>query len=395
MKTSVNASKGFTLVELLVYIVLASIVITLASVFWFNSAVFAIQSKAKMKSSMDASQLMVYLEEDLSRIGANLDIKDSDISLDPFVYMDTNAASLDLSSFELHDEGLQDSLTYYSVIYDEDGNFDHKEVVSYYVKNDSLYRRFQKYDGSNAPSGTASTSLWADGVEEFDLKIGVAHIIDSLLGKDTLKTSDFVVGGTANPTLTESTEWLMVSGFVAGSDSKWTLANSGSEIGFNLAKGKTFQFKFVTVADDDMVSSHNPITDTLEVRLLKSDGSTIANVPAYVFYPGASGEKTERIYEFDPGVDVSGGRLVFKTKLQNIVGTPNLSMGQLTLHEVSQGKYTWYSPSDTTAAGFVDLKQFAKALQVELLVNHQANNKANSTRLKKIVGIPNNATSSN
>ena len=201
-----RSSRGFTLVELMVYMVVASIAVIIAARFFLDVTIMSADSKKRVKLGDEAQNIMLFLEEDLSRMGNKLDgvpvagssmgvsssAMDIEGSILPFAYMgySSTAASPgeeDSSSFRVVDDadasdGERDRVTFRTITYDLTTGFaDSLEEVTYSVDaSNRLVRTLTKYPLNATRTGLEAAvsdhpdavTYLADSVVTFKLQYG-------------------------------------------------------------------------------------------------------------------------------------------------------------------------------------------------------------------------------
>ncbi len=394
MSESLNVKSpksGFTLIELLVYIVLTAIVTTIASNVWFNSAIFSLNSKARMRSSSDVNQLMIYLEEDINRVGSNVDMELNVINTSTMAYNESHGGAVgDKSSFGFSNSGSTDSLGFYTLVYKTVGPdqvLDGVENVIYTIGGDSLYRRVIEMELDGTPL-TDNTVLMGDHITEFNIDVGQYDTSSVAFNSTDLIAPQFQAGGDLVIAPTASGGDITVSGFEKDKLSWWDVADStGSIRALALEKGATYEVKFQGRGNDDFASNFNKNEDELMIEILDASGGSLNNVAPYVFYPGMSGSTSDYSYSFSSPVTSTNAKLRFSVKLAKITGSPSFSFEDMSFELSNLGKYDWKSTNAEIDAG---VREQSKALRLTIVINNAINKRDNKSRIEKIIKIPNN-----
>ena len=147
--------KGFTLMELVVYMAIVGIVVLVAGQAFSNSTKFRVRTQNMLKSTAEAENVANLFKADVSQMGAksskeagNADggesYGDKFSEVNENVYMDPNnsdATKRDSSSFFIakKDDG-NDSLLFRRMRYDASGHYEAVEEIGWYVKDRKLMR---------------------------------------------------------------------------------------------------------------------------------------------------------------------------------------------------------------------------------------------------------------
>ncbi len=79
---NLNGQRGFTLVELAIYMVVASIAVTLAAHMWSMASVSNADTRKRAEINADMQDVLFFLDDDIGRIGAKTFLRDSSIHYD-------------------------------------------------------------------------------------------------------------------------------------------------------------------------------------------------------------------------------------------------------------------------------------------------------------------------
>ena len=187
-----GSKRGFTLMELMVYIAIMGIVVIVAGQAFSNSAKSRIRTQSMLKASEVAENVATLFKTDVAQTGAKSSMEthatsggeDTFSEVKGSVYMDTTEANRDFSSFRFIPESPApgenlEEFRIRRVRYSEDGHYEAVDEVTWLLVGDTLKRRCVVVDGANnddcAPKGTADDALtpftveMATGVEKFQV----------------------------------------------------------------------------------------------------------------------------------------------------------------------------------------------------------------------------------
>lgn len=154
--------RGFTLMELLVYMAIVGIVVVIAGEAFSNSTRFRIRTDNMIRATQEAENVATLFKEDVSQMGAKSAMDDNVVysGVQDNVYMDaTNADDdkKDSSSFILttDDDGFSDLKTR-RLRYGSDGAYRAVEEIHWYVENKELKRTCRIVDKAEGFALSAS-----------------------------------------------------------------------------------------------------------------------------------------------------------------------------------------------------------------------------------------------
>ncbi len=188
--------KGFTLMELMVYMAIVGIIVVVAGQAFSNSTKFRVRTQNMLKATQEAENIATLFRSDVSQMGAksSLETKAADGNDDTFsdvfsdVYMDLATSSssgsgssssnvADFSSFRLNPEEPAantnlSSFTFRRVRYGSTGKYEAVEEIIWYLDGTTLKRRCQILkkaagagDNDCAPSSATGSDLLKYDVE--------------------------------------------------------------------------------------------------------------------------------------------------------------------------------------------------------------------------------------
>ena len=180
--------RGFTLMELMVYIAIVGIVVIVAGQAFSNSTKMRVRTQSMLKASEVAENVAALFKQDVAQTGAKSSMETGTTdagnnfgAIHASVYMDpTNSSSseVDHSSFRILSSSSFSDLTIRRLRYDANGFFQATEEVRWYVDTDKLKRScvlVEKKDGltidADDPCGdvgqTPVEAEMADGITGF------------------------------------------------------------------------------------------------------------------------------------------------------------------------------------------------------------------------------------
>lgn len=184
--------KGFTLMELMVYIAILGIVVLVAGQAFSNSTKFRVRTTNMLKANDISERVVEMFSEDVSQMGAKTYKSQGDASNPdrfekiPEVYMDADGVlgSRDSSSYALNAE--KDSLMIKRVRYNDADSFMSVEEVSWFKRGNSIYRlckTTKKASGITVPEDCPENNppevLIADYVDTFEILPAKPGVVDS------------------------------------------------------------------------------------------------------------------------------------------------------------------------------------------------------------------------
>lgn len=197
--------KGFTLMELMVYMAILGVIVLVAGEAFSNSTKFRVRTGNMIKATQEAENVAMLLKEDLSQMGAKSSLENvvaggTDVFSTAYVnevYMDPNNVDLakqDSSSYKIvNSDGHLDSLIFRRLRYDDDGKFQAVEEVAWILKGEEGDRTLSRQcvilekaagvdDEPCAPKGTSGDAMedyvvtMATGVSNFEVLPGIPFV---------------------------------------------------------------------------------------------------------------------------------------------------------------------------------------------------------------------------
>ncbi|MDB9744312.1 prepilin-type N-terminal cleavage/methylation domain-containing protein, partial [Fibrobacterales bacterium] len=300
MSKKTNKNLGMTLVELLIYMIISSIGVVLATQVWLDVFKSGIQTKGLLDISSDQGDVILYLEKDLMKMGnAWTKRADSTMVLDSSVMTNPNGVGnlRDLSAFEETEGTSYDALTIKGVIEDESGIYAGYDSINWYVdaSKSTLYRSRVTIDSSGT-KGTPLVDIVASGVNRFKLEFGV-H------GEDT-------AGGLLVLGDYETMDYTMKTDTIDAGDSVMysEYPDSLDLVIIDSAAGRSYEMDIVIRPTQDLVDTWNILDDTLQLRMTPTADTTkrLDGTHAFNMYPTNVAGNTFT-WSFSVGKDVVPG----------------------------------------------------------------------------------------
>ena len=161
--------RGFTLMELMVYIAIVGIVVIVAGQAFSNSTKMRVRTQSMLKATEVAENVAVLFKQDVAQTGAKSSMEaggatggDNFSAVNDSVFMDPGNDDADLkdySSFDVTTSGNFSDLRMRRIRYSEEGYFVAVEEVNWFVENGKLMRSCRTINGTedadNCKRGTA------------------------------------------------------------------------------------------------------------------------------------------------------------------------------------------------------------------------------------------------
>ena len=360
---NLNGQRGFTLVELAIYMVVASIAVTLAAHMWSVASVANADTRKRAEINANMQDVLFFLDDDIGRIGAKTFLRDSSIHYDGWdndesdsaswrtaqvrrdVYWDTAHVGAsyefkDSSSFDIVDDDTTDVLKFKSLVYDTAGRARWLDSVAYSLDTVShrLVRRTWRWgfeDDSAHKARVAKTQdsaiVVAENVYKFNVTAGV-YMADStgdtLLNARNpeweLSTGDepaqlvipSVSGSYSQFQFSEATrhhgEYYVFQDSASGSHSlntsKQLLRGYKYRLDFDMSVNTRMTMYMNRVAPRIAQSADEYQPDTLALLLAKgTSGTLVGGVDTlYLFPADSNGNVRHYSFDFSPSETVGG-----------------------------------------------------------------------------------------
>ncbi len=343
---------GFTLIELLVYIAIMSFIVVVAGRAFSDSTGMRMRTQSMTKATEEANRIAELIKEDMSQMGAKVlgtksntptDLSDHffNIDLAENVYMNASLAVNDSSSFNLFHKVADkyDSIEFKKISYKENGEYIGIRLITWYARNDTLYRSCRTIEAPTNSNTTTDPELAACPAAAEAAVIAMAENVQTFIfnpGKPLDDTSPFGGAATQNkpaPTfglISQSTSGefhavriaqpaqsntAILGGDDLDGDGRYYFVRNQSESGtkqhqvyvaepntggtisackqFTFKKGETYAVKFKTPINliegnipDSMMALFQPSVDHMAVGFRNPNGGPVTGLPAdFTFYP--------------------------------------------------------------------------------------------------------------
>lgn len=374
--------RGFTLVELLVYMVVASIVVMLAGRIFVDTMGFRVRTAERSEAITMAGEAMMYLEEDLRRVGAKAKKLDGSFAeIENTIYWNLGAG--DSSSFfvgkNIGGAGL-DSLAFRTALYDLVGDISGTALISYSVQSGQLWRR--------VVSGTSNTStVIMDSVTRFSLDFGEyttqAGHADQVLWNQTLTAGNLLrISGPG--TITSPSAVPLVTIPDSSSRTIIQFVEGGGPRVFSLESGATYSVEIEVKPSLPTITAYasnlNAHLAAIAVRRA-SNGSIIPSIGDMIFYSGTAEEFRTRYFEFTHG-EASTQAVHLFLHFQSL--NHAWEIRQVRVRKINLAHLNW------VASPTVAQKVRTRAIRVNLQVTRGPGNRRQQVQLERIIPTPNN-----
>lgn len=422
--------RGFTLMELMVYMAIVGIVVVIAGQVYSDSTKMRVRTQNMLKASEVAENTGSLFKDDVAQMGA----KSAVSSGTPYAFkagvlmhpLDADETKKDSSSFFI--SAGKDSLALRRLKYEANGSFKSIEEVSWYSKNDKLWRSCKTLEGSAdgdlCPKDNPNVVEIADGIETFrvtpakpssfskDALLFPYDISDltnkkfrfvSYYGKDNFVriVTDPEAGATS----------VSLAGFATNFNSSGTapsdpikhmvfLAPSGSTTEgwntncqqFTFKKDSVYEVSFTMDNNDDEARMFRPGVDHMAMGIRAvgdGDPTKVADVDDFMFYPpGAYSGTGLRAMRFSTHLGDVTACIAFTFAFYS----PTVNMGKISIKDlqVKQISETYIFDDSYVAEADVQGKKDIRAFQLELVVKKGSATKPERGSVKMVVPVPSN-----
>ena len=340
--------RGFTLVELLVYMAILGFIIVVAGRAYSDATGMRVRTQSMTKATEEANRIAEIIKEDLSQMGAKVWYNenplagDSPFKIEEHAYMGNTAPLTDISSFNLWHNAGGDKIEFKKISYDGDGKYVGTHLITWYVSNDTLYRRCKTEYGTGTYACPASAEggepvIMAENVKAFTLNpskplgssssaAGFTLIVPNAGSKGS--GYDYVVMPAPIPGTGLTPTAFSLGGFsrnLTKTERKYNqvlvgdpgTGNSCKE--FDFKKGETYAIKFKTPyptqeGEPEMITLFNPEIDHMSVGFKGAVGANLPN--DFTFYPpqddkNNAADNISQYFEFSVPSDVGNVCVAF------------------------------------------------------------------------------------
>lgn len=436
MIKNLSNKRGFTLMELLVYMVIVGIVVVIAGQVYSDSTKMRVRTQSMISANQVAENVGNLLRDDIAQMGAKsaVDLAGATTGSDAFifkpdVYMNVGSGvtNPDSSSFNYTKNkfgtGL-DSLTYRTILYTDAGTYVRTEEISWYaMANGILFRTCQTISGTEnaeeCPSENPAVVQIAEGVHEFSVTpakpgvVGTTNLLfpyypENLSKKSFRFVSYYGVNNFQRVITTPAAggESISLSGLVSNYSEDGSpvadpvkhqifVAESGSSVDgwlqckkMTIQPDSTYEISFNMLNIEDETRMFQPGLDHFAVGIRKA-GETqpevVPEIPDFMFYPPqADGGMGTRYMKFRAHVAEAFDACVAFTF---VLTSPTVALGSFTISDFKMqrvGDFD-YEFDESFTPQIVDKKN-VRAMQVKVDVRKNGEAGVNTV----VIPVPSN-----
>ena len=435
MKNFSQATSGFTLIELMVYIALLGGIVLIAGQAFSDSTKMRVRTQSMLQANQNAGNVSSILKEDITQLGAkssqeaaaagaSMDNFSTDHIHDVFIDPDNaDNAQKDSSSYRIGNNGNLDTLIYKRIRYDQDGHYVAVDSIFWYVDGGILKRGCKTVSGAEdidqCPSSSASVVEMAEGVQRFNITAAepgatesTSHILPSTdtsvhkfrlvprYGDDNLA---FTKVEPPNGDLS-----VVLSGFASnynfdnqepvldGRNSNQVFLAQATDLSGNwqercakitLETNTEYEISFSMPYSSDASRLFCPGRDYMGVGFrYTNDGARPNEINDFMFYPPTHAGASEgaRKFRFRTMHKIENVCMSFTfASYSPVVGSGKITLSEVVLKKVESANYT-FSGAEIAPTE----KKNVKALRLELTMGVRGE----SSVLSLIIPIPSNGT---
>lgn len=419
--------RGFTLMELMVYIAIVGIVVIVAGQAFSNSTKMRVRTQSMLKASEVAENVAVLFKTDVAQTGAksSMETHATDGSDDTFsdvhkaVYMDTTVDNEDLSSFRFvptspASNANLEQFVMRRVRYGSDGKYQAVEEVTWLLENKVLKRRCVVVDDGAAGTDCAPKGTTGDALNEFTTEIatdvdsfkvlpaipsgqegnlqifpsasgsgairfvsrtGVANMLPAVAGVGGTSVSlsgfasNFNEENDGIPSIKNKNEvYVFENSDVAGS---WKTLCEDAANHFTFNPGQEYELSFgisIPTGETEGSKMFVPGKDHMAIGFRNSDGEKFAQIPDFMFYPPSISDANgvRRTMRFTVPSAVNDACLAFTFSFFSpLASSGTLTISNLRLTKTAGATYS-FNPATTSVA--TANKKNVKAFQLMLKI---------------------------
>jgi type II secretory pathway component PulJ len=395
-----TSQKGFTIVELLVYIAMSSIVVVVAATAWYNSATFSLVSQKSLDLSGRANLTLKTIARDLERMGLSAGQSGATVNITDLVYMDEDVD--DRSSFEFWDNSNKDSLIFRTARFNNTQSIIGYEEVTYKIENNQLLRVSAPY-GLVDDAGDITTTIMEENVETFNIELGVygrkTLTGDSVLKEhilDSTSTSNNIGSFASAAYLASIGDFDAEPGiFITPTMDDRVIAfqwmEGGNAFEFEPVPGETYTLSFNTSFNDDFISSYNAARDSIVIRLKHASdtSSLLVGTEPYRIYPSSNAAIVPRRYDFNTS---HTGKIIIQiiTSLSRVGGSPTIGFNGFQISQHSLASSNYLSQLTGSIDEQIKTKMATKSLKITLGLMDKVNQDTIRWESERKIDISNN-----
>lgn len=381
IQKKISSKKGVTLIELMIYMVLSVIIMTMVIEFSKNSTIMSVKNLKRMAAIKSVSNITNYVSEDLRRLGYKTDTTNAKIA---GVYIKADDPNADSSSFNFTNVDTLDVLEF-KYFNSETYKID---SIRYSVVDQELRRQLWT---SELATPTAmvdqGSTVMAEGVTKFDLQFGS----DLASGDDgeivNIAHPVFaVVSPLTSVTNTGTDEATVLSGFDPDVATPYEADLDVSSTPIEIHKGQSYVLKYDFKPDAIISGDFDSEDHHLSFLFLDAGGSAIENLEEYTFYAGPFEKFYTREIMFSPGADAE-----LNLRLRARLPNGSISIKNIIVEKLDEGKFLY--AADIPTSNPLVFKKRVNSLKALIRVQKLTiggNNLPIEEAIEKIIPLKNN-----
>ena len=444
--------KGFTLMELVVYMAIMGIIVLVAGQAFSNSTKFRVRTQNMIRATQEAENVATLFKADVAQMGAKSSMQlraengEDDIfsGIKKAVYMDTvngDSSSFRFSPAEPSKGQNLDTLTFRRMRYSYTGTYEAVEEIQWFLADHILRRQcliLDKKSGASdencAPKGTASDAMAEYAVE-------MATDVDSFLvlpakpsvsldgvgattqifppagdafrlvarfdgelykspnvpadGGESVTVSNFANNyqpdGTVPDDKIKNEVYAFPNTGVAG-DWQALCSNNAEGFHFTFVPKQEYELSFKVQYREDNSRMFVPGKDHMAVGFRDSEGKKINGLGDFIFYPpsASKGDNLKRAMRFTVQDTVRGACIAFTFSMFSpLAARGNITIESLKLEKIASSGYVF--DENVTNVPVVDKKN-VKALKLNLEISRgrKGDGKGETGEVEIVIPTPSN-----
>ncbi|MGL1937269.1 MAG: prepilin-type N-terminal cleavage/methylation domain-containing protein [Fibrobacterales bacterium] len=381
-------SKGFTLIELMVYLFITAIIATLASRVFLDSVTFSKASRDKIDALQGVGEAFMYVVEDVERMGNKMNLAGGAMAVVDQTYINLLNIPNDSSSYILNNNSdnnnnanaQYDKLQFKTTIQNDDGLATHIESVTYGVLNGTLSRTIRQLSLTGAVLVGSKVMTIADNVSTFKvdpgLNVNPVSLANPIFQTTGVQSGAITVDDNATQVLNANNATVAITGF---SMNTYLVDICPAA---QLTAGRTYSLQMHTSFNSTFFQNFSKGTDKLAIRLVKNNNTLVPGTYIKSFYPGSGSATHQRIFTFIPSEDVvAKPQLYFTFTMPGLPADIQMTLSDVSFFESNTGSYSWQTNDIAT-----DSKKYVKGFKILLGVTIDGVTRQYS----RIVATPNN-----
>lgn len=380
------------MVELLVYIVLASIVVMIAGRTYVDSVRFRIATLNKLQAYSGVNEISQILQEDFVRIGLKgTKTTDNPSEIATGVYW---GFPTDRSSFSLTSGAATDDISFKTAIINAQGAVTDSLLVRYWVDGNKVLWRSQ----TNFVKPVNETMRMMSDVDSFKIELGefLGDSISTVSKYTTAATpllQFFELSTNASPVTIEDSAaapGINLYNFIEDKLGEVALGvNSTSPAMIAMKPNVTYGVELDVGFNEEVYLNSNTTTEYMALTLRKSNDLGTKLLPDAVFYTGGDKDVHTRSFEFSHSLSTTTNFtpvLLFSCKKTCNSSTARVYVRELRVWEQNADHYNWRATLDETDNAQLLAKARVRALRVTVATNKNGE----ITKIRKVIPTPNN-----